>query len=135
MIVIINWTDSLRTSLNINEMTACHKAFHDCILPRLSSVDKSLFKDILQDNFPEVNYDNKNVDDAIPILKEVMKDHKMSFTDAIVNKTYEMHVILKNYRSLILIGQAGIGKSSILKMYKDFMSHPNNPKQSNVNIS
>lgn len=36
---------------------------------------------------------------------------------------------------MILLGEAGIGKSSIIKMYKDFMCHPKNPNPTNIEIS
>lgn len=71
---------------NIPELTSCYKAFNDCILPRLSPVDKASFGDILNDNFPDVSNDSKQSNNVAPLLQEVMRDHKLTYSDQIVEK-------------------------------------------------
>jgi hypothetical protein len=116
MINIINWTHNLKTSLNLSEQAACHKALYDCILPRLSGIDNTGFKDILKDLFQGEAVVETKVRDIEPALVEVMAAYGFISTDKIMQKTYQMHDLLLNHRSLILLGTAGIGKSSILRM-------------------
>lgn len=100
----------------MNENTACHKALYDCILPRLTSIDTTGFKDILKDTFQGEAVPDSRMHDIEAALNEVMAAYKFIATDKILDKIYQMHEIHCNHRSLILLGTAGIGKSSILRM-------------------
>jgi hypothetical protein len=62
----------LKTNLNLNENVACHKALYDCILPRLSGIDTTGFKDILKDMFQGEVVPDSRMHDIESALNEVM---------------------------------------------------------------
>lgn len=68
-------------------------------------------------------------------LNEVMAAYKFIATDKILDKINQMHEIHCNHRSLILLGTAGIGKSSILRMYRDVLGHGSNQTPLNVDVN
>ncbi|EAY14656.1 Dynein heavy chain family protein [Trichomonas vaginalis G3] len=104
-----------RNDLEANESLLLVRTIRDCTLPKLISDDIPLFNGILNDVFPNVEYNKPSNDDFLNSLKESIKQIQEQPLDITIAKATELYETTLVRHGIMLVGGAMGGKSTAWK--------------------
>ncbi|KAG5682932.1 hypothetical protein PVAND_012250 [Polypedilum vanderplanki] len=108
-------------------------ALRDSNLPKFLKDDAALFTGILNDLFPGMEFPVSVHKDLEKSIEECMKIKNLQPLPALVSKVVQLYETMQVRWGIMLVGQAGSGKSAILhtleealiKLYNDGFQNPN----------
>jgi len=112
------------------------KAVRMNTLSKLTFADARRFQDLCADLFPGVNVSDIEYKELELVIREALKDMKLSEVDAQVHKMLQFHEACQQRMGVGIVGPSGCGKSTIWKVLeqaykkqgKKYVLHVMNPK-------
>jgi dynein heavy chain 2 len=121
---------------DVEEAVLLLKAVRMNTLSKLTFADARRFQDLCQDLFPDVNVKDIEYKELEMVIREVLKEMKLSEIESQISKMLQFHEACQQRMGVGIVGPSGCGKSTIWKVLensykkqgKGFVVHVMNPK-------
>lgn len=112
------------------------KAVRMNTLSKLTFSDNRRFQDLCQDLFPGVNVKDIEYKELEAVVRETLKENKLSAIDSQISKMLQFHEACQQRMGVGIVGPSGCGKSTMWKVLemaykkqgKKYVVHVMNPK-------
>jgi len=105
-----------RADPEIEEDPLLMRALRDFNTPKITTNDKPIFLQLIDDLFPGIEIEKKLNPELVKQLRIVTKENKLQPEDVFIEKCVNLSEILEVRHSVFIIGPPGSGKTEVWKM-------------------
>ncbi|ODV98401.1 hypothetical protein PACTADRAFT_20118, partial [Pachysolen tannophilus NRRL Y-2460] len=110
----INNRKTIDTNAGVDELLIVLKSLEETIRPKLTSADEKIFTK-LEDEFFGLSYQLDSQEELISCLKTVSQVSGITLSSEFIKKVIQLYQIQSTHHGIMLVGEAGVGKSTIWK--------------------
>ncbi|KAH8608939.1 putative Dynein heavy chain N terminal region 2 domain1 [Trypanosoma vivax] len=117
--ILVMAGDLKRSQPDVEEDLTLIVACNDSNVPKFVAEDLPLFRGIMQDLFPGVQFPERQYDELLPAMNKSIKANKMVALDTWVKKGIQFYETLIVRHGVMLVGVTGTGKTKIRECISD----------------
>lgn len=110
-----------RKNRHMDEETLLLKAMRDSNLPKFLKRDIPLFEGIINDLFPKLEVKDKPSEELLESIDKTLQANNLQPDKVFINKTVQLYETSGIRHGVMIVGAAGCGKSTIVKVLVESM--------------
>lgn len=104
------------------ELSIIVRSLFMCNKPKLVDQDEEIFKNILEDVFPGVKFNEMHETDLHKIIDNIIKENKYSTSHEFTKKVYQVYETLAVRHGIMLVGESMTGKTTTLSILHEALN-------------